>query len=41
MDATHAGGNPAEGPLPLGADVMSGELATCPDSVDLLIVGKA
>ena len=39
VDATHASGNKAEGPLPLGDDVMSGDLSTCPEEVDLLIVG--
>ena len=38
-DAIHEGGNDAEGPLPLGDDVMSGDLSTCPQDVDLLIVG--
>lgn len=38
-DATHASGNPAEGPLPLGDAVLSGDLSTCPSEVDLLIVG--
>jgi hypothetical protein len=39
FDATHASGNPAEGPLPLGPDVLGGDLSTCPAEVDLLIVG--
>ena len=38
-DRIHAKGEKSEAPLDLGADVMSGDLSTCPKEVDLLIVG--
>ena len=38
-DAIAAAGEAAEGPLPLPADVLSGDLSTAPRKVDLLIVG--
>jgi UDP-galactopyranose mutase len=39
VDAIYAGGNSTECPLPLGEAVTSGDLSTCPEAVDLLIVG--
>uniref|UniRef100_A0A7S0KFY8 UDP-galactopyranose mutase C-terminal domain-containing protein n=1 Tax=Micromonas pusilla TaxID=38833 RepID=A0A7S0KFY8_MICPS len=38
-DAMNASGNISDAPVPLGDDIMSGDLSTCPEEVDLLIVG--
>merc|ERR1719409_2171923 len=38
-DRIFASGDAREGPLPLPADVVSGDLSTAPKKVDLLIVG--
>ena len=38
-DRIHTNGEKSEAPLDLGAEVMSGDLSTCPKEVDLLIVG--
>lgn len=38
-DGIYENGNKLEAPLDLGAQVMSGDLSTCPKEVDLLIVG--
>mmetsp|Transcript_7427 Transcript_7427/g.23033 ORF Transcript_7427/g.23033 Transcript_7427/m.23033 type:complete len:475 (-) Transcript_7427:307-1731(-) len=38
-DGLHAGGELSEAPLDLGSEVLGGDLKTCPQKVDLLIVG--
>jgi len=38
-DAFAVGGETSEAPLPLGPEIMSGDLSTAPKRVDLLIVG--
>ena len=38
-DKVFAGGETSDAPLPLGPDVMGGDLSTAPKKVDLLIVG--
>merc|ERR1740130_2379494 len=38
-DAMAAAGNVHEGPVPLGAAILGGDLSTAPPKVDLLIVG--
>lgn len=38
-DAFHASGEPSEAPLPLSDAILSGDLSSAPNEVDLLIVG--